>query len=145
MYIGEYNHTIDSKGRLILPAKLRESIGDEIVITKGVEGCLFAYDKRSWEEVGEKLNSIPTLTRIELRAVKRKFLAGANEMEVDKQGRFLVPQNLREYAGLDKNVVLAGVGDYIEIWDKEKWDNLYETDVELEMALKQLGNDGYHM
>lgn len=122
MYTGEYNHTVDSKGRLILPSKLREALGDEFVVTKGVDGCLFVYDKTEWSEFEEKLNAL-SITNRESRKVLRFFLSGAVSVEVDKQGRFLIPTNLREYAGVEKDVVLAGCGRNIEIWDKQRYED----------------------
>ena len=120
MLIGEYEHSIDTKGRLIMPAKLKEDIGDSFVITKGLDGCLFAYSKKEWQNFEEKLRTFP-LTNKDARALMRFFLAGAMECEIDKQGRFLIAGNLREFAGLEKEVVVIGVLDKIEIWSKDKW------------------------
>lgn len=120
MLIGEYEHTIDSKGRLILPAKIREDIGENFVITKGLDGCLFGFSKNEWNNFEEKLKTLP-LTNKNARDFVRFFLSGAIEAEVDKQGRFLIPSNLREYASLDKEAVITGVGTRIEIWNKDKW------------------------
>lgn len=120
MLIGEYGHSVDSKGRLIMPAKLREEIGDKFVITKGLDGCLFAYSLKEWKNFEEKLKSFP-LTNKDARALIRFFLAGAIECEIDKQGRFLISANLREFAKLEKEVVIIGVLTRIEIWSKEKW------------------------
>ncbi|MCR5527312.1 MAG: division/cell wall cluster transcriptional repressor MraZ [Lachnospiraceae bacterium] len=120
MFMGEYNHTIDAKGRLIIPAKLREGLGDTFVVTKGLDGCLAAYTAQSWEKLQEKLAALPEFSK-EARAVKRFYLAGAFTAEFDKQGRILLPANLREHAGLIKDVVLVGVGDKVEIWSAEKW------------------------
>jgi len=120
MYAGEFHHTVDSKGRLILPSKLRETLGDSFVVTKGVDGCLTVYDKVAWAEFEEKLMAL-SLTNAESRTALRFFLSGAVEIDIDKQGRFLLPANLREYACLDKDVILAGCGRTVEIWDKEKY------------------------
>lgn len=120
MLIGEYEHSIDTKGRLIMPAKLKEDIGDSFVITKGLDGCLFAYSKKEWQNFEEKLRTFP-LTNKDARALMRFFLAGAMECEIDKQGRFLIASNLREYANMEKEAVIIGVGTRIEIWNKEKW------------------------
>lgn len=119
MFIGEYNHTIDAKGRLIIPSKFRELLGDHFVVTKGFDGCLFGYDHEEWKLLGEKLRALP-INHKEARQMERFFLAGAAEAEVDKQGRILIPGVLREFAGLGKDVVLIGVGNRIEIWDKER-------------------------
>lgn len=120
MLIGEYEHSIDVKGRLIMPAKLKAEIGDKFVVTKGLEGCLFVYSLAEWQNFEEKLKSFP-LTNKNARTLTRFFLAGAIECEIDKQGRFLIAANLRQYAGLQKEVVIIGVLGRIEIWDKTKW------------------------
>ena len=122
MFMGEYNHTVDTKGRLIIPSKFRETLGDEFVVTKGLDGCLFVYDNTEWTSFEEKLKSLP-LTNKDARQFVRFFLAGAGSVEVDKQGRILIPSNLREFAGLEKDVVLVGVGSRIEIWSKTKWES----------------------
>ena len=126
MLIGEFEHSLDAKGRLIMPAKLRESIGENFVVTKGLDGCLFAFSITEWANFEEKLKSLPLSNR-NSREFTRFFLSGATECEIDKQGRFLIPNNLREAAGLIKEVVIIGVGTRIEIWDKEKW-NHYNSD-----------------
>lgn len=122
MFMGEYNHTIDAKGRVIVPSKFRESLGDEFVVTKGLDGCLFVYDNHEWTAFEEKLKSLP-ITNKDARAFVRFFLAGAAGVEVDKQGRILLPGSLREFAELTKDVVLIGVGSRIEIWSKERWES----------------------
>jgi len=120
LLIGEYEHSIDTKGRLIMPAKLKEGIGEKFVITKGLDGCLFVYSEKEWQIFEEKLRTFP-LTNKDARALMRFFLAGAMECELDKQGRFLIAGNLREFAGLEKEVVIIGVLNKIEIWSKDKW------------------------
>lgn len=120
MFIGEYEHTVDAKGRVIMPAKLRDDIGEKFILTKGLDGCLFAYSQTEWTNFEEKLKTLP-LTNKNARDFVRFFLSGAIECEIDKQGRFLIPNNLREAAGLVKETVIIGVGTRIEIWDKEKW------------------------
>lgn len=120
MLIGEYDHSLDAKGRLIMPAKLKEDIGEKFVITKGLDGCLFIYSQSEWKNFEEKLRTFP-LTNKDARALMRFFLAGAIESEIDKQGRFLITSNLREFANLEKDVVIIGVLTKIEIWSKEKW------------------------
>lgn len=121
MFMGEYNHTIDAKGRVIVPSKFRETLGDEFVVTKGLDGCLFVYDNNEWAAFEEKLKSLP-ITNKDARQFVRFFLAGAASVEVDKQGRILLPGSLREFAELIKDVVLIGVGSRIEIWSKERWE-----------------------
>ena len=120
MLIGEYEHSIDAKGRLSMPAKLKSEIGDKFVVTKGLEGCLFVYSLAEWQNFEEKLKLFP-LTNKNARTLTRFFLAGATECEIDKQGRFLIASNLREYAGLQKEVVIIGALGRLEIWDKAKW------------------------
>lgn len=120
MLIGEYEHSVDSKGRLIMPSKLKEDIGEKFVITKGLDGCLFVYSQTEWKNFEDKLRAFP-LTNKDARALMRFFLAGAMECEVDKQGRFLITSVLRDFAGLEKEVVIIGVLTKIEIWSKDKW------------------------
>ena len=123
MFMSEYNHTVDAKGRLIIPSKFREILGDEFVISKGMDGCLFVYANDDWKAFEEKLTSLPLINK-EARQFARFFLAGAAQVEVDKQGRILLPASLRSFSNLDKDVVLVGVGSRIEIWDKEKYEAL---------------------
>lgn len=120
MLIGEFEHSLDVKGRLTMPAKIREDIGEKFIITKGLDGCLFGFSKQEWGNFEEKLKTLP-LTNKNARDFVRFFLSGAIECEVDKQGRFLIASNLREYASLEKEAVITGVGTRIEIWNKEKW------------------------
>jgi MraZ protein len=123
--MGEYLHSIDTKGRLILPAKFREELGECFIATKGLDNCLFVYPKEEWAILENKLKQLP-LAKPEARAFVRFFFAGAAEMECDKQGRVLLPQNLREHAKLDKDVVVIGVSNRIEIWSKSLWDEYNE-------------------
>ena len=120
MLIGEFEHSLDAKGRLIMPAKIREDIGDKFIITKGLDGCLFGFSKKEWDNFEEKLKTLP-LTNKNARDFVRFFLSGATECEVDKQGRFLIAGNLREYASLEKDAVITGVGTKSETWNKDKW------------------------
>lgn len=122
MFIGEYEHTVDVKGRIIMPSKLRENIGEKFIITKGLDKCLFAYSKSEWTNFEEKLKTLP-LTNKNARDFVRFFLSGAVECDIDKQGRFLVPANLRTYANIEKEIVIIGVGTRLEIWNKESWTN----------------------
>jgi len=123
MFMSEYNHTVDVKGRLIIPSKYRELLGEEFVVTKGMDGCLFVYANDDWNAFEQKLTSLPLINK-EARKFARFFLAGAASVELDKQGRILLPANLREFAGLDKDVVLVGVGSRIEIWSKANWEDV---------------------
>ena len=142
MLIGEYEHSLDAKGRVILPAKLREDIGEKFIITKGLDSCLFGFSKSEWLNFEEKLKTLP-LTNKNARDFVRFFLSGAVEAELDKQGRFLIPGNLRDYASLDKETVITGVGTRIEIWDKEKWQNYNsEENITAEQIAENMANLG---
>ena len=121
MFMSEYTHSIDTKGRVIVPAKFRESLGNEFVITQGLDGCLFVFPNEEWNAFEEKLKSLP-MSNKDARKFVRFFLAGAATVELDKQGRILIPTVLREFAGLEKDVVVVGVGSRVEIWDKSRWD-----------------------
>ena len=129
MLIGEFEHSIDTKGRLVLPAKIKDDLGKEFIVTKGLDGCLFGYSLTEWNKFEEKLKTLPLTNKI-TRDFVRFFLSGAVEEETDKQGRFLLPANLREYASLTKDAVIIGVGTRIEIWDKKKW-NEYNSEENL--------------
>lgn len=126
MLIGEYEHSLDVKGRLIMPAKLREDMGEKFIVTKGLDGCLFGFSQNEWSNFEEKLKTLP-LTNKNARDFVRFFLSGATECEVDKQGRFLIASNLREYANMEKDVVIIGVGTRLEIWNRDKW-KAYNSD-----------------
>jgi MraZ protein len=140
MFMGEYNHTVDAKGRLIVPSKFREQLGDEFVVTKGLDGCLFVYENTEWKILEEKLKNLP-LTNANARKITRFFLAGATLCEVDKQGRILLPAVLREFAKIEKDAVMVGVGNRIEIWSKESWSsaNVYDDMDEIAESMEGLG------
>lgn len=140
MFMGEYNHTVDAKGRLIIPSKFRESLGDEFVVTKGLDGCLFVYDNNEWQAFEEKLKALP-ISNKEARKFVRFFLAGAASVEVDKQGRILLPGNLREFAGMDKEVVLIGVASRIEIWSKDRYEDC-SSDEDMEQIAEHMADLG---
>lgn len=120
MLIGEYEHSLDAKGRLIMPAKLRTDMGEKFIITKGLDGCLFVFSQIEWSNFESKLKELP-LTNKNARDFVRLFLSGATECEIDKQGRFLLVNTLREYAEITKEVIIIGVGTRLEIWNKDKW------------------------
>lgn len=120
MLIGEYQHTIDTKKRLAIPAKLRAELGDSMVVTRGLDGCLFVYTKNVWQEIAEKLSKAPVGAEMS-RGFVRLLLSGATDVELDSLGRILISDHLKTYAGLSKNVVIVGVYNRLEIWDKEKW------------------------
>ena len=140
MFMSEYNHTIDAKGRLIIPSKFREALGDEFVISKGMDGCLYVYANEDWNAFEQKLTSLP-VTNKSARQFARFFLAGAASVEVDKQGRILVPGTLREFAKLEQEVVVGGGGSRIEIWSKDQYDTISD-DVDMDgiaQAMEELG------
>ena len=120
MLIGEYEHTLDAKGRVSMPAKLRRDMGEAFIVTKGLDGCLFVFSLEEWMNFETKLKSLP-LSDKNARNFVRFFLAGATECELDKQGRFLIPANLRKEAKLEKDAVIIGVGTRLEIWNKDVW------------------------
>lgn len=122
--MGEYEHNLDAKGRVIVPAKFRESLGEKFVITRGLDKCLFAYPLSEWKILEEKLKKLP-LTKKDARAFTRFFFSGAVECEIDKQGRVNLPQPLRTYSQLEKECVIIGVSERIELWSKELWDNYF--------------------
>lgn len=125
MFMGEYHHTIDEKGRIIIPAKLRESLGEEFVVTKGLDNCLFIYPKEEWNNVINKYKELPN-TR-DARNFLRVFLSGATVSVFDKQGRINIVPSLVKFAALQKECVIIGVNERLEIWSKENWDNFIET------------------
>lgn len=120
MLIGQYEHTIDNKKRLALPAKFRGELGDKVIITKWMEGCLTVFTEEKWQKISDKLTEM-TISQPEARSFTRTILAGAMEISLDKLGRVLVPDYLKKYAGLEKNVVICGLSNRLEIWDAKKW------------------------
>ena len=133
MFIGEYNHTLDAKGRLIVPSKLRESLGERFFLTKGLDGCLSVYPQEEWETFTNKIHELP-MTNKDARKFSRFFLAGASEQPYHCQKlfgcRILIPANLREFAKLEKEAVLVGVSNRIEIWNRDKWEEINDVDVD---------------
>jgi len=123
--IGEYEHSLDDKGRLIMPAKFREDIGEKFIVTKGLDGCLFAFSLEEWKVFEQKLRALP-ISNKDARAFSRFFFAGAIDCELDKQGRFLISNNLRGFAELLKDVIIIGMESRIEIWNKDKWEKCDE-------------------
>ena len=120
MLIGEYKHTLDPKKRLSVPSKLRKEIGEKAVLTRGLDNCLFLFPMKEWEALAAKLATLP-MGQQDTRGFVRLLLSGASEVELDQLGRVLVPDYLRDYAGLKKAVIIAGVGSRLEVWDEEKW------------------------
>ena len=126
MFIGEYHHTIDEKGRIIIPAKFREELGDIFIITRGIESCLFVYSIESFEKITNKLTSLP-FTKKDARSFNRFFMSGATSVELDKQGRVNVTAPLVSYAHLKKDCVVIGTGDRLEIWSQEDWNRFFDS------------------
>lgn len=126
MFIGEYHHTIDEKGRIIIPAKFRDELGSSFIVTRGIESCLFVYPNKNWEQICEKLNSLP-FTRKDARVFNRFFMSGATNVELDKQGRINISSPLITHANLKKDCVVIGTGDRLEIWSKEDWDSFFNS------------------
>ncbi|MCT8139031.1 division/cell wall cluster transcriptional repressor MraZ [Anaerobacillus sp. CMMVII] len=124
MFMGEYHHTIDEKGRMIIPAKFREELGPNFVITRGLDQCLFVYPESEWKLLEQKLKALP-FTKKDARAFTRFFFSGATECELDKQGRILVSQPLRQYASLEKECVVIGVSNRVEVWSKSTWEEYF--------------------
>ncbi len=118
---GEYSHSIDAKGRLIIPAKFRELLGDSFVVTRGFDGCLFVFAQEGWDAFEAKLQALP-MDKPEVRVLTRFFIAGAIDAEVDKQGRILLPANLIQHAKIEKDAIVAGVGNRVEIWSRQEWE-----------------------
>ena len=141
MFIGEYQHALDSKNRMIVPSKLREELGSKFVITKGLDGCLYAYPLSEWKILEEKLKTLP-LTNKDARAFVRFFFSGASEVEMDKQGRGLIPQNLKEYAGIEKEIVSIVVLSRVEIWSKDKWNNYNDSNIDFDSIAEKMSELG---
>ncbi len=126
MFMGEYQHSLDDKSRITIPAKFREGLGASFVMTRGLDACLFVYPRDDWNIMEQKLRTMP-LARSDARQFIRFLFSGAAELDLDKQGRVLIPSNLREYAGITENCVVIGVDARVEIWDAKKWQSYSET------------------
>ncbi|MBI2873533.1 MAG: division/cell wall cluster transcriptional repressor MraZ [Firmicutes bacterium] len=139
MFIGEYLHTVDEKGRLFIPARLREDLGERFVVTRGLDECLFAFPRPEWDALAAKLRTVP-FTRAAGRAFSRILFSGACECELDRQGRTLLPANLRSFAGLEKEAVIIGVSSRLEIWSKDRWEAyLRNAEVSYEDIAEKIG------
>lgn len=142
MLLGEYRHNVDTKGRVSVPSRFRADLGESFVVTKGLDNCLFVYSKTEWETFENKLKQLP-LTNNDARSFMRFFFAGATECEVDKQGRINIPQILRDYAGIKKDVVIVGVATRAEIWDSATWDKYTSSDsLDVSKIASQMSNLG---
>lgn len=138
MFQGEYQHGLDTKGRLILPVRIREELGTQFVLTKGLDGCLFIFSPASWNAFSEKLCQLPTSSK-EARKLKRYFIGSSIECETDKQGRFLIPPVLRNFAEIEKEVTVLGVSDRIELWSTERYEAYQnEDDISIEEIAGEL-------
>lgn len=137
MFMGEYQHNIDEKGRMIVPAKFREGLGESFVLTRGLDHCLFAYPLEEWKIVEEKLKKLP-LTKKAARSFTRFFFSGAVECTVDKQGRINIPQPLRTYSKLEKECIVIGVSNRVEVWAKEIWEQYF---IESEDSFEEIAED----
>ncbi|MBT2697726.1 division/cell wall cluster transcriptional repressor MraZ [Bacillus sp. ISL-40] len=142
MFMGEYHHSIDNKGRMIVPSKFRDDLGEMFIITRGLDQCLFGYPISEWELIEEKLKGLP-LTKKDARAFTRFFFSGATESELDKQGRINIPAPLLQYAKLEKECVILGVSNRIEIWSKQIWEDYFSQSEEsfAEIAENMIGFD----
>ncbi|MDE2001295.1 MAG: division/cell wall cluster transcriptional repressor MraZ [Patescibacteria group bacterium] len=142
MFIGEYNHTVDQKGRIAVPVKFRLSLGAGAIVTRGLDHCLFVFEKGEWEKLAQKLIAMP-IAQSNSRAFARLMLAGAMEAELDAQGRILLPDYLREYASLGKRAVVAGLYNRLEIWDEKAWSQYKEkTEASGDDIAEKLGSLG---
>jgi MraZ protein len=142
MLIGEYKHTLDTKRRLSLPSKWRDELGKKLVITRGLDNCLFVYPLKEWEKITEKVGQLP-LGQADTRSFNRFFLSGAVEAEVDSVGRILVPDFLKDFATLDTKVVLAGIHDRVEIWDENRWETYKKSiEAQADALAEKLGDIG---
>ena len=142
MFIGEYEHTLDEKKRVSLPKAFRQGLGKKVIMTRGLDNCLFIYSPVAWEKVAERLQSL-SFTQADTRGFNRFILSGAAEVEVDAAGRILIPEHQKGFAGLQKNVVFTGVSDRVEVWDSEVW-NSYKATIEAqaERMAEKLGEIG---
>lgn len=122
MFLGEFQHSIDDKGRIIIPAKFRDALGPDFIVTRGLDQCLFVYPREEWSQLEQRMKALPSMAA-NARAFTRLLFSGASECEWDKQGRVNVPNHLREYAGLEKDCVVIGVSTRVEIWNKAAWES----------------------
>lgn len=140
MFIGQYNNKMDSKGRISMPVKFREYLGNKFIITRGLDSCLFGYSLKEWQKIESKIKSLP-ITKKNARSFQRFFFSGATEVELDKQGRINIPKSLIEHAFLNKECIVNGVSNRIEIWDKDKWEvQLLDSEQAFEEIAEELEN-----
>ena len=140
MLLGEHDHSLDDKNRLTLPAKLREQLGEQLVVTRGMDGCLYAYAESHWQQLADRIRGLDPLSR-ESRQMQRHFFSGAVAAEPDKQGRIVLPASLLAEAGIEREVTVAGMFDHLEIWDRAKWRaHLHEVEGSAEDVAERLAN-----
>lgn len=140
MFSGEFSQNLDAKNRIIIPAKLRNELGENFVITRGLENTISLYTMEKWDNLNQKLSKL-SLTKKSHRLLSRFFLSGANELNLDKMGRILVPKSLKEFASLSKECIFIGVGDHIELWDKNKWNEYMEQNLEeFDEMIEEIGD-----
>ncbi len=140
MLLGEHEHALDDKNRLTLPARQRDQLGDRVVVTRGLDGCLYVYAAAEWAKLAERVGTLDPLSR-EARTMQRFFFASGMEAELDKQGRIVIPANLLESAGIGRDVTVAGIYDHLEIWDRAKWRaHLNEVEGSAENVAERLAN-----
>lgn len=142
MFIGEYSHNVDDKGRMAIPVKFRRQLQKGAVVTRGLDNCLFLYTKPEWEKLAEKLAALP-ISQSNTRAFSRLMLAGAMDVELDKQGRVVLPEYLRQFAGIKKSLIIAGLYNRLEIWDEEMWKKYKnQTEAESNAIAERMGELG---
>lgn len=141
MLVGTYEHKIDSKARIVLPSKFREELGESVVSTIGIDGCVSLYSLAGWEKIMTKLETLP-FSKSKTRGLLRIMLSSAHELPVDSAGRVLLPQVLRQHGDLSQDVVFVGVSDHVELWDREKW-NIYREEVAADLSDIAEGVDGF--
>jgi transcriptional regulator MraZ len=140
MLLGEHDHSLDDKNRLTLPARLRDALGESVVVTRGMDGCLYAYAVAEWERLADRIRALDPLSR-EGRMMHRHFFSGAVKADLDKQGRMVLPASLLQAAGIEREVTVAGVYDHLEIWDRAKWRaHLHEVEGSAEDVAERLAN-----
>ncbi|HEY0071889.1 MAG TPA: division/cell wall cluster transcriptional repressor MraZ [Chloroflexia bacterium] len=126
MFLGRFEHSVDNKGRVAVPARFRDKLSGELIITRGNDRCLYLFTEEAWEPLAQKLNALPTGDS-DARNMRRAIFSAAEPVELDRQGRIIIPDHLRQYASIDGNVAVIGVGNYIEIWDLQSWNTLDDT------------------
>lgn len=144
MYMGESDHSLDSKGRLIIPSRFKDELGDKIIIAKSIDHCLCIYDLAAWDEFVSRLNKLPSISD-NARRLRRFFIGGSADVEIDRQGRALIPAKLREYAEINKDIVLTGVGSYIELWSREVLDKGEANTEDIKAIAEELYREGYEI